>query len=163
MWDVAPTALTVLHHCNFLATFQILFSLGVFLIAQFLTIFTAFLCFYIWLVFLASPGVATAVFAVNVSFAHCSEAFPGFRWAWNLLSWASNRSLCWSQYCAGYRSPFLMFLPCRFIVWTLQMLRKHSKGWYVLWQFKKKKKIHWIKQSISALATIHTLLSNLFL
>lgn len=127
MWDVAPTALTVLHHCKLLGRFQILFSLGVFLIAQFLTIFTAFLCFHIWLVFLAFPGVATAVFAVNVSFARSSEAFQGFRWAWNLLSWANNRSLCWSQSCARYHSPMLMFrhatLLCEHCKWQESFLK----------------------------------------
>jgi len=74
-------ALTALPHCKLLGSFQILFSLGVFLIARFFTIFTAFVCVHTGLVQLASPGVAAALLAVPVCLAPSAEAFPGFRWA----------------------------------------------------------------------------------
>lgn len=78
---VAPAALVMLQHCKFLDSIQALFSLGVFLIAPFFfwTIFTVFLCSCICLVFPTSPGVTTAAFAVNVSFARSCESLPGFR------------------------------------------------------------------------------------
>lgn len=105
---VAPATLVMLQRCKFLDSIQVPFSLGVFLIALFFwTIFTVFLCSCICLVFPASPGVTTAAFAVNVSFAQSSKSLPGFRWAWNLHSWARNRSLCLHQYHAGYRCPWL--------------------------------------------------------